>query len=221
MEDKQRRETERSIRSNDFLTEHHADFSDNAKAVAKIGELSEQIGRILSVHQSQLYGEKDVRRKYSIAGDAYNNLVTTMRIIRGFADSLSQEIPDFATKFRLPRTRRRLDLIDTARNFAREIEIFRAKFIEYGMDEEIFGRLETETETLAESVAAAKSSVGKRSGATTTLEREIVETNKTIKFLDPIVRHRYRNDPTNLTAWAYASRLERRRPKQRPQPAAR
>lgn len=220
MDDRQLRQTERNIRVNDFLALNLDDFSSNAVATAKITALSGQVAKIQREHQNQLSGSTNIRQNYTLAGDAYDVLIDAMRDIRDFAKSMAQEVPGLETKFRLPRTGRKLGLIAAARVFAEDAEAIKQQFIDYGMDEDFIEDLTAKANTLEQSLSEAKSSVGNRVGATDSLEQEISQTNKLVQSLDPIVRRTYRNNLTKLSAWYYASHVERRIPVPRTPPIA-
>lgn len=215
MDDRQLRETERNIRVNDFLVNHIVDFSGNTVAMAKISTLSAQITKIQNEHQNQLSGSGNIKQNYSLVGDANDVLIDAMRDIRDFANSMAQEVPGLETKFRVPRTGGKIGLIAAARVFADDADLLKQKFMDYGMDESFIDDLRDKADALEQSLSEAKSAIGNRVGATDSLEQEITQTNKLVVSLDPIVRRIYRNDPTNLSAWNYASRVERRTPKPR------
>jgi uncharacterized coiled-coil DUF342 family protein len=216
MDDRQRRENDRNIRSNDFLTANLADFAANQVAQAKISRLAEKVTKTQQEHQNQIAGEGDIRQDYSIVRDAYDELLDEMRDVRDFANSMAVENPGLENKFRLPRQGGKRGLINAARVFADDALEYKQAFIDYGMEASFIDDLRAKADALEEALAEADASIGDRAGATDTLEQEIKEANKIIEVLDPLVRRIYRTNPAKLTAWIYASHVERHTPKPRP-----
>lgn len=215
MDGRQRRETERNIRSNTFMTENQADFSGNAIAATKIVELTAKVAKTQEEYQKQLAGDGDIKQDYVAVRDDYDALVDEMRDVRDFANSMAQSIPGLEDKFRLPRSGGKLGMIAAARVFAADAETYKTQFLAYGMDANFIVDLRAKADALENSLAAAEATTGTKVGATDALEIEIKETNKIIEFLDPIVRRVYRANPTKLSAWNYASHVERHTPKPR------
>lgn len=213
MDDRQRRENERNIRSNDFLTANLADFAQNEVAKAKIAYLTEKVNTTQTQYQKQISSGSDLRQDYSLLKDAYDELLDAMRDIKDFANAMADETPGLEDKFRLPRGGGKRGLVAAARVFADDALAYKQTFMDYGMDANFITRLRTTADALEEALAAADASAGDRVGATGTLEQEIKEASRMVEILDPIVRRTYRTNPAKLATWISASHVERRTPK--------
>lgn len=215
MDDRQRRENERNIRVKDFLSTNLHDFAQNAVAQEKITFLAEKVSSTQLEHQKQISGDDELRHELSIVRDAHDELLGAMRDVRDFAQSMAEENPSLENRFRLPRHGGRLALISSARAFASDAEDYKRMFIDYGMDADFIIDLRTKADALEEALAEADASLDDRIGETDTIEQEISQANKMVEILDPIVRRAYRDNPTKLAAWVYASHVERYAPKPR------
>ncbi|MGI8466986.1 MAG: hypothetical protein ACR2N3_00860 [Pyrinomonadaceae bacterium] len=216
MNDRQRRENERNIRSNNFLDENSTDFVDNAVAKLKIAALNQQVAQTQTELQKQISGDSDVTRHYTIVEDAFDALVDEMRGIRDFARSMEGDIRGLEEKFRLPTGGSKRKYIAAARVSVEDAGEFKEQFIDYGMGEDFIDELRAKADALEQALDDAAASTGEHIGATDTLEQIITEANGLVESLDPIVRRIYRADPTKRAAWIYVSHVERHTSKPRP-----
>lgn len=215
MNARQKRENERNIRSNDFLQENKGDFAANKIAAMKIPELKRRVAKAQELFQQQIAGGGDLRQNYTQIEDYFDDLKDEMRDVRGFARSIGQSNPGFEDKFRIPSGNVKRKIIAAARVFADEAEEVKETFLDCGMDEDFITDLRAKADTLEEALNQADATIGETVGATDALGTEILEANQIVEFLNPIVRRLYRNNPSKLTGWVYASRVERHAPKPR------
>jgi hypothetical protein len=213
MNDRQKRESERNIRANDFLQENKADFASNSVAPGKIAELAQRVAKTQTEYQNQIAGDGSVRQDYTEVEDAYQAMRDEMEDVRSFARLMAESEPGIENKFRIPAGNVKLRDLAAARVFADEAAKIEQKFVGLGLDEDFVEQLRGAADTLEEALADAASSTGTRVGATSSLTVEIKATNNIIDFLDPIVRRTYRANPAKLSAWNYASHVERYTPK--------
>lgn len=212
MTGKQRRETDRNIRAGDFLTENAADFAGNAVAAAKIAQLTAQNAKVEQEFQNQMSGAGSVRQDYADVDNAFEILIDEMRDIRGFADSMAKETPGLDKKFRIPAVGGKRNLIAAARVNADDAEQYKQMFIDYGLPATFITDLRAKADDAEQALNTAEASVGNKVGATDTLARDVKETNSIVESIDPIARRVYRDNPTRLAAWTFASHVERHTP---------
>lgn len=213
MNDRQKRESQRNIRANDFLQENKADFAANSIAPGKIVELAQRVEKTQTEFQNQIAGDGNIRQDYDEVDDAYQAMMDEMRDVRNFARLMAESEPGIENKFRIPAGNVKLRDLAAARVFADEAAKIEQKFTGLGLDEDFVEQLRDKADALENALADAESSTGTRVGATDSLALEIKETNKIIDFLDPIIRRIYRANPAKLSAWDYASHVERHTPK--------
>ena len=218
MDSRQRRETERNIRSNDFLTENSADFAGIAAAVPMIADLTAKMAKVQEEFQKQLAGDGSVRQNYNVVKDAYGELLEEMRDITGFARSIGRKIAGLDDLFRVPQGSGKRKLIAAARVFADNAEQHKESFTDYGMSADFITELREKADALEASLDETESTIGERVGATDTLGKDVDEASDIVESIDPIVRRVYRDNPTKLAAWTYASHVERHKPKPRASP---
>ncbi len=211
MDDRQFRETARNIRSDDFLTARAADFAGIPAAAAMIVELTAKAAKVAQEYQNQLSKGGDARQDYSIYKDAIEDLEDEMKEIRDIAVSMAKKIPGLEEKFRIPRGGNAA-LIASGYVFADDAEAIKQSFEDYGMDKNFITRLRTKADFAAAAKAKAEASTGGRVGATSTLEQDVDDASDLVESLNPIVKKIYRNNPANLAAWKFASRVERHTP---------
>lgn len=215
MNERQKRENERNIRSNDFLQENKADFAANKIAAMKIPELKRRVAKTQEIFQKQIAGGGELRQNYTLIEDCYDDLKDEMRDVRGFARSIAQHNPGFEDKFRIPSGNIKRKMIAAARVFAEAAEEVKETFLDCGMDDDFIQTLHTKADALEQALNQSEATIGDNPGATDQLGTEISEANQIVEFINPIVRRLYRNHPDKLTGWIYASKIERHTPKAR------
>ena len=215
MDSRQQRENERNVRSEQFLTENQADFANNQVATAKIADLKAKNAKVAEIAQKQMAGDTSVRQDYVNYQDVFDELLGEMRSVRDFAESISRTVPGLEKKFRLPRSGGKPAVLIAAEVFADDAQQYKETFLDYGMDADFIEHLRAKAADAQAALNRAEASIGERVGATDTLEIEVKAASDIVLSLDPIVRRIYRDNPTKLAAWDYASRLERHTPKPR------
>jgi hypothetical protein len=215
MDNRQQRETERNVRSDVFLTENTADFAANAVATAKIAALTTQSAKVEATRQKQMAGDGAIRQDYDVYKDAFDVLLDEMRSVRDFANSIGREVPGLEKKFRLPRGGGKGAIITAANVFADDAAEHKQMFLDYGMDKEFIEHLREKAAAAQDALNKATGTTGEKVGATDALEADVQAASDTVESIDPIVQRVYRDNPTKLAAWTYASHLERHTPKPR------
>lgn len=212
MNAKQRRETDRNIRAEAFLNENAADFAGNAVATAKIAQLTAQNAKVEQEFQNQMSGNVNVRQDYNDADSAFETLLDEMREVRGFADSMAKEIPGLDKKFRIPAGNNKRAVIAAARVNANDAEQYKQMFIDYGLPATFIADLRAKADAAEQALNTAESSTGTRVGATDMLAQDVKTANSIVESIDPTVNRVYRDNPTMLAAWTFASHVERHTP---------
>lgn len=213
MDGRQRRETERNIRSNDFLTENTADFATIPMAMTLITELTARIAKVQQAFEEQLAGDGSIRQDYDVVKDTFQDLLDDMRDIAGFARSIGRAVPGLEELFRIPPGSGKRKLIAEAAVFADNAEAHKQSFLDYGMDKNFITDLRAKAAALETALNEAATSTGERVGATDTLEVDVKAASVAVESIDPIVKMVYRNNPAKLAAWKFASHVERHTPK--------
>lgn len=203
------RETERNIRSNDFLQENKADFGANAFATAKIDELKAEIDLSGDMREEQISSDGGARQNYEIAEAANDALEQVMRDISDFAVTMGDEIEGIEEKFRIVRTGGKRVRLARARAFAADAVEHRALFVGRGLESNFIDDLNAKADALEQALANAVSKTADRVGAVDTKLQSHKKQKKIIEQLDPIVRKLYRNNPAKLAAWKFASKIQR------------
>lgn len=215
MNDEQRRENERNIRSDDFLTENSSDFTGILMAVTLIQELTTRTANGRQAFENQLAGDSDVRRDYDVVRSTYRALLADMREIAGLARSIGRQVVGFEELFQVPPGSGKRRLVAEAAVFADNGQAQRQLFLDAGMEADFVADLQAKAAALETALNEAAASTGERVGATDTLGADISAASDAVEMLDPIVRRVYRNDRAKLAAWVFASHVERHTPKPR------
>lgn len=212
MDNRQQRENERNVRAANFLTENAADFAGNQVATAKIAALPLKNAEVAETAQKQMSDNTTTEQNYVDYRDVFDGLLDEMRSVRDFAESISRDVPGLERKFRLPRSGGKPAILTTAGVFADDAEQYKQTFIDYGMDTEFIKHLREKAAAAQTALNRAETSIGKRVGATDSLESDVKAASEIVVTIDPIVRRVYRSSPNKLAAWTYASHIERHTP---------
>lgn len=216
MNGRQFRETERNIRSDEFLTANIADFAANRIAKEDIADLTARVARVRAAYHKQMAGGGDIRREYAAVKDVYQELVDEMRDIAGFARSMERRAAGVSELFRVPSGSGRRKLVAAARVFAANAAEHKKMFIDYGLDATFIEDLLNRADALDAALNAAAATTGAKVGATDTLAADVDAASDIVDGIDPIARRVYRDNPAKLAAWQFASRVERHTPVSRP-----
>ena len=170
--------------------------------------------------QKQISEGENVRQDYDEVRDAYQNLLDDVREIAGIGVSISKRETGFNELFPYPTGSGKRKLIAEARAAADNAAAHEQKFTDRGMEADFIADLRQKADALDNALNNAASSTGKRVGATDTLGKEVEAASDIVEEINPIVKKVYKNNPTNLAAWKFASHVERHTPKPRaPKPA--
>ena len=215
MTGRQLRETEKNIRSEEFLTTNIGDFQGIVMATQMIAELTTRVANVQSEYQKQIKTGGEARQGYEIVRDCYDELRAEMVSVRNFSKTISRKIEGLDELFRLPAGSGRRNLVAAARVFAENAETHKQKFLDAGMDEDFITDLNKAADHLENALNNAASSTGERVGATDMVGIEVDAANDIVDDMDPIVRRVYRNNPAKLAQWDFVSKVERHTAKPR------
>jgi hypothetical protein len=217
MKDKERRINEAGIRVSDFFAPRENDFAQIAVAVAKIALLRQQNTDFAQQLEAQIAGGGTSKQQTGFSDTHFDDLKDEMRNVVNFATAMARDIEGLENKFRMPRSSGKRNMIAAARVFVTDAQSFKADFKNYGMPDNFIENLTTKANALEQSISDSNTARETRVGATSGLGSGSKVTVSLIRQLDPIVRMVYRNDPTNLAAWVFASHIQRDdKPKPKP-----
>ncbi|HEX8246874.1 MAG TPA: hypothetical protein VF599_01725 [Pyrinomonadaceae bacterium] len=222
MDAAQKRKFDKFEREEVFLKDNIADFSPTSPGGKALAELSAVISEIRTLDAQQVSGMSSARQHVGVKDEEVDVLMQLIRNINRAANAFQDEIPGSDLKFRLPRNRSEQNILATARAFLADAEPLKAKFIEYGLAADFLDKLQALIEAVDERGAAADSAGEQRSGATGGLIDAIRRGMSISRRLDSIVRIKYENSASKLSAWTTASHLQRAPEKKEdePQPPA-
>jgi hypothetical protein len=198
----------------DFFNTRKADFpaeSVGGQLFAALWAIVEQL-RQLNADKISVVG--DVAQAIDVKGDAKDLLKTLLEDINDMAATLAYEFNGLEDKFRIPHNKSVPSLIAAGRAFAADAAQYKDDFIRYGLERNFIENLTGATDALEAAYSDTDDSTQERVGTNAALVPLFKDGTEKVKRLDPIVKIKYRSDAANLSAWIYASHLERE-----PQPA--
>lgn len=212
---RQRRKFEMFLRVRDFFNAHKANFPAESVGGGLFAALLLVIEQIEQLAAEKISVVGEVAQAIDIKGDAKDLVEALLQNIADMAATMAYEINGFEEKFRMVRNRSALNLISAGRAFAADAAEYQADFIRYGLADDFISELTAATDALEAAYGETDDSTQERIGKNAAFVPLIKDGMEKVRRLDPIVKIKYRNDAANLTAWIYASHLERE-----PQPAA-
>lgn len=215
MEGRDIRETERNNRSENFLDTNAADFADIEAAVEMIAELKVRVGNVREEYENQLRFGSDVKYKYDLVRDTFDELLPGVKEIRDIAKSMSRKIPGIEELFSVPSGIGRRALVALTRVFIDNSTQYAAEFKRNGYEAAFFTNLGTLADKLENALDEAAESTGERVGATDSVHLEVQAASDIVEDIDPIVRRVYKKNPAKLAQWNFARKVERHTPQPR------
>jgi len=216
---RQRRKFEMFLRVRDFFNARKADFPAESVGGGLFAALLLIIEQIEQLAAEKISVVGDVAQAIDVKGDAKDLVEALLQNIADMATTMAYEFNGFEEKFRMPRNRSALNLVSTGRAFAADALEYKADFLRYGMEPpEFIDELVTATGALDAAYGETDESTQERIGTNAAFVPLIKDGTEKIKRLDPIVKMKYRNDAANLSAWLYASHVEREPQTEQPQP---
>jgi hypothetical protein len=204
------------LRVRDFFNAQAADFPAPSIGGQLFTALLSIIQQLEQLGTDKISVTGDVAQLVDVKGDAKDLLEDLLQDIAGMASTMAYEINGLEDKFRMPRSRSVQNLILAGRAFAADAAEYQPQFIEYGLHKDFILHLTTATGALEAAYGDTDESTQERVGTNAALVPLLNDVMIKVNRLQPIVRMKYRNDAAKLSAWIYASHLER---EPRPAPA--
>lgn len=166
---------------------------------------------IKELGRNQVSGQGTSSSGVKIRAAAANELRAVLRTIAEAAAGL--EFPDAvesgATKqFQMPATKRYLDLLNSARAFAQDLEAHRDYFVDH-LGEEQVARLPALIAQIESATDRKSEGRVDRRNSTVALDLAGKRSLRLVRLLDPIVRVVLRDQPALYATWLNVSRVER------------
>jgi hypothetical protein len=209
MTKRQRRKFEMFLKVRDFFNARAADFPADSIGGQLFAALLLIIQQLEQLGTDKISVTGDVAQFVDIKGDAKDLLYSLLQDISDMAATMAYEINGLEDKFRIPRNRSVQNLILTGRAFAADAGDYRADFTEYGLAPDFITQLTAATDALAAAYGETDESTQERVGTNAALVPLFKDGMVKVNRLQPIIRMKYRNNAANLSAWIYASHLER------------
>jgi hypothetical protein len=202
----------------DFFNARVADFppdSVGGDLFAALLLIIEQLGQ-LSAEVISISGE--VAQKIAVKAAAKRQLDSILKDIAGMSITMAGEFPGIERQFQSPDNKSVLNLIASGRAFAVDAGAYKTDFIRYGLTFDFIARLTAATDALEAANHAANDGKQERIGKNAALVPVVKDGLLKVTRLKPIVSMKYRDDPANLSAWRYASHVEREPRPEKPEP---
>jgi hypothetical protein len=186
----------------DFSVAHPFDNVGHTDAVER---LKQQLDRAEALAQQEQTGRLVVSASVVSTAELRKMIREDLRLLVGLAGPLSAELPEIATRLRLPRHNlNHQSLLTAGRVAVTQATAQRDLFLKYGMPENHLERL-TELLDRLEVVANERhAGTAAHVGARADLDAITDEIMRTVRQLDAINRYRFRDDAEQLAAWKSA-----------------
>ena len=209
MTNQQTHEVDAFQRVKKFGTDHAADFppgSVGGQQFAKIAAAVPQAGAQAADQRSAI-GDRGQATKTK--AQIHPDLHDQMKAISESAHTLADlGTPGLDAKFRMPRSGGHGALLTAARQFKKDAEPLKAKFLGVNLPADF---LETLDQTITDFDKATDDQTGgleKQASSTAGLATTQADARKALRALRTIVPNTYRNNPTVLAEWVVASHIE-------------
>jgi hypothetical protein len=215
-----RKKLDMFLRIRDFFKSNAADFPAETVGSEQFAALLVLVARIERLSAETFSAMGKVGQAVNIKSDARKQLNDLLLDISAIAASMAYDINGLERKFRMPRNRGVPGLIAAGRAFAADAVAYQAEFVRCGLGQDFINELTAATDRLETALNQTGDHTQERIGKNASLEPLFREAMVKVKRLQPIVRMKYRQDAAKLSAWIYASHLERDLRAERPKVAA-
>lgn len=210
MRDTQVRGYEMLQRVSDFGVTHATSFPANTLGGELFAAVNYTLSELDGHLTKQASGAGSAKQATASRSEAREKLRRALEAISRTARSMADTIPGLDDKFRLPRGNASDQiLIATARAFAEDARPLGDEFIRHEMNARFLEDLNADIRAFEQAINAQNMNVEKRVTATAAIENALENGVKAVRRLDAIIRNKFGNDPSTLTAWASASHIER------------
>lgn len=209
MRDSEVRQIETLERMRGFGSENASDFPVTSLGGQKFAALDALVTEIDQLGAQQSEGQGAARSSTQAKGMARIAVRSAMRAISDTAEALESAHPGISETFRLPRNNGDEALINAARAFVTSATPLKNEFIQREMPATFIEDLTAAIEEFEEASGSRNLNTSRRVTATAALRDALERGMQVRRELDPIVRNKYRSNPSKLAAWESASRIER------------
>ena len=202
----------------DFYNARKADFPSETTGGELFAALLTIIEQIEALSAATLSITGGVARMIDVKGDAKALFVNLLKDISGISGAMTFEFNGLEHRFRTPRNRSVPNLIAAGRAFASDAVEFKDDFVRYGLKADFISELAAATDTLEAAYSDLNDRIQERIGKNAAFAPLLRDGMEMVTRLQPIVKMKYRTDAENLSAWIYASHVEREPNPEKPQP---
>ena len=220
MTKRQRRKFEMFLRVRDFYNARVNEFPAATVGGQLFTALMAIISQIEQLSADAFSATGEVAQNIDVKGDAKDLVRDLLQDISDMTATMTYEINGLEDKFRMPRNKSVPSLIAAGRAFAADAAEYEADFIRYGLSSDFIEQLTTATDSLdvahRETGDSTQNRIGKNAALVPLFKDGMIKVDR----LEPIVRMKYRSNAATLSAWIYASHLEREPRPEKPEPVA-
>jgi hypothetical protein len=134
-----------------------------------------------------------------------DRLLTISRTARAFETDLA----GLENKFRVPTNLNDQSLLSTARSFAAEVAPLVTEFIRYEMPADFLEELQELIDLFEKAVIEQETGIKNRMLASSGIDEVVERAIDAVKRVNPIIKNKFRDDPTMLEVWDRARRIQR------------
>jgi len=194
-----------------FGAEYGGQFAAGSRGATLLATISDVVSKMEAGGVNQLSGTGEFRGGTDAKRLAAEALRAEMRDIRDTAEAISEaeDLPDFDDQFRMPRSQSYEVLLTTARTFLAQATPQEALFVEFEMPVDFLAQLSAAIKALEDADDSQDAGLAGQVGGTAGLRAELSRGVKARNLLLPLVRNKFRNDPSVIAQWDTAARIVR------------
>jgi hypothetical protein len=193
----------------EFNAAHGADFTPGGQGAKLFATVSLVVNKFEQQGGAQVSGTNLARSGTATKAVAYHLLHDDLVHISETAHGMAATVPGLDKKFRMPRSGGDQALLNAARAFRIDAEPLKAQFIAFEMPADFLDQLDA---AIAQFDAALKTQTDGTEGhvgATAGLDQNLADALAAVRQLTPLVRNKYRANPSVLAEWETARHTER------------
>lgn len=196
------------LRVDSFTAERPTAFPANTLGGETVAALRRVLQALTGTITAQTTGLSDAQRATAERLAASEVLRETLKAVARTARVIALDMPGLENKFRLPRSGSIAALLHAARAFASDAATLKAEFIRHEHPETFIEDLEAQIATLERAMSDQNTKRDAHISATASVETLIEQGMNAVRRLDAIVRNKFRDDHSTLTAWESARHVE-------------
>jgi hypothetical protein len=209
MNDQEIRDYQMFVRVRDYGEANVEAFPASGLGGRKFAALKDVINELDTHGMEETSGRDAAKVSTGSKKGARESLRAQMEAISQTAKRMAASTPSMENSFRMPRTNGDQALLNAARAFVTDAEPLKNQFIEWEMPAAFLENLSAAIESFEHSVNTKNLNQSKSVAATAAIDEANKNGKQIVNDLDAIVRNKFRDDLSRLTAWARASHVER------------